>query len=200
MKLFVLLSLVLTANSFAARGIISSEDAKKINIKALAGKYEHKKGFGIEVIIESNDPNSAQGDLFKPALDVNYEVEIILNDKASYMSYDEVYLLEGTPYVSVDDNGNIEMSIREDDCQDPECTDVVSDYMFSPNNSKKKYALDVFTEISNDAEQGIEENGLESNPIEYCEMFFESVLYIENISEYDGRTCSANATYYLRKK
>lgn len=200
MKFILLLSAIISLNSFAGRGVITAEEAKNINVEALAGTYLHKKGFGIELVINSNNPNPRQGDLFKPTLPTQYTVSIYLNDKASNMQWDETFLDEGTPYVSVDKNGDITMSFGTDYCDDPQCTTITTEYTFSPNKKKSSYSLTASSEISNDAEQGIEEEGMEDNPIEYCEMFFENALYVEGINEYDGRTCEGYATYYMSKK
>lgn len=200
MKMIFILSIILSANSFAARGVLTAENAKKVNIKALGGTYTHKLGFGVEVEVYEVDNSSNQGDLFTPSPEVTYEVEVSLNNKAESMQYGEVFLEEGRPNVSVDNDGEVTLSINRSDCDDPECTNINTVYHLVPNKKKTKYYLTASSEIDNDARQGIEENEMQDNPHEYCEMFFEEALFIEDISEYDGRTCMANATYYMSKK
>lgn len=199
MKIVVLLSILFSTCSFAFRGEISLEEAKRVNLKALQGEFIHKKGFGIVISLTPTNPRPAQPDLFKPYPGTGYEVEITLNEKAEYYAYDRVFLVTGSPYVSVDAKCNILMSIRKL-CDDPQCTKYSNNITFTLNKGKTKYSVVVETEMSNDSEQGIEEEGLEENPIEYCEMFYSNIYYATNIVEYDGRTCDANATYYLNKK
>lgn len=188
MKSMAFLSFILCTSVFANRGVITSDQLTETEINNLKGSYTNIKGFDIEVKIEKP---TGQLDLFEPT---KYEVEIDLDD---YQAQDKVYLTTGTPYIDVEENGNVIMGLSDTDCDYPGCENTDTTLTFK-KRSNGSYALTVEVEIEQYIDPG---DGYEDDEIDdaLCEEYL-GTTWVRNVSYEGWGMCSGNATYFMNKK
>ena len=187
MKIAIIMSLLVSTLAWAERGTISSEKLTEAEIDNLKGVYTNSKGFSVEVKIEK--PNG-QLSLFEAE---EYDVEVSLDEgSANY----PVYFSYGSPYIDIDDKGNVSMGISADDCDNPGCENTRTELTFTKKRNGT-YSLVVEVEIEQYIDPG---DGYEDDEIddEICESYLGD-NWVTGISYEGYGMCSGFATYYMKK-
>lgn len=189
MKVFLISALLISTTTFAKRGEISSSDITAKEAKSLSGIYTNPEGFTITVNVEKP---SGQLDLFRTK---NYDVDIELSEMGSRRY---VYFSEGTPYVTVNPDDSIEMSLRDDDCDNPGCENTYTDMTFKKKRNGT-YSLVVEVQIEQNIDPG---DGYEEDEItdEICEEYLSTSAWVRNIGYEGYGLCTAEAVYFMKKR